>query len=334
MGNQSTVGLHWSLISFARKLFDKMSRRPRAPSPGSYNCNSTGWLFADGNGSNWTHEENKMFENALALHDKDTPDRWIKVATMLPGRTVRDVIEHYRELEEDISDIEAGLIPIPGYTSSAFTLEWADAQLGVDNPGEFYTPGGKRSSSSARALDQERKKGVPWTEEEHRQFLLGLKKHGKGDWRNISHYFVTTRTPTQVASHAQKFFLRQLSGPKDKRRSSIHDITTVISSEDKDPSTSSSTSLSPDHRVSEIQPPPQPDIFNMMANGPFEWNPRNGGGDMIFNQSSENSLVEPPCHMFSYGLKLQDQSMNRGGIGGSQCEPYNTMFQMHSKKKK
>lgn len=36
-----------------------------------------------------------------------------------------------------------------------------------------------------------------------------------------------TRTPTQVASHAQKYFIRQLSGGKDKRRASIHDITTV-----------------------------------------------------------------------------------------------------------
>ncbi|KAE9448785.1 hypothetical protein C3L33_19316, partial [Rhododendron williamsianum] len=54
---------------------------------------------------------------------------------------------------------------------------------------------------------QERKKGVPWTEEEHRTFLFGLEKLGKGDWRGNSRNFVTTRTQTQVASHAQKYFL-------------------------------------------------------------------------------------------------------------------------------
>ncbi|XP_010267000.1 PREDICTED: transcription factor MYB1R1-like isoform X2 [Nelumbo nucifera] len=71
---------------------------------------------------------------------------------------------------------------------------------------------------------QERKKGVPWTEEEHRTFLAGLEKLGKGDWRGISRNFVTTRTPTQVASHAQKYFLRQANLNKKKRRSSLFDM--------------------------------------------------------------------------------------------------------------
>ncbi|KAK2391903.1 transcription factor MYBS3 [Trifolium repens] len=61
------------------------------------------------------------------------------------------------------------------------------------------------------------KKGVPWTEEEHSMFLRGLEKLGKGNWRGISRDFVTTRTPTQVASHAQKHFLRQ-SSFIDKRK--------------------------------------------------------------------------------------------------------------------
>ena len=118
--------------------------------------------------------------------------------------------------------------------------------------------------------EQERRKGIPWTEEEHRLFLLGLSKFGKGDWRSISRNFVVSRTPTQVtvtvriqaclrclaaartpmhvhqtcmsvacvclcdrmlslaqvASHAQKYFIRLNSmNKKDKRRSSIHDIT-------------------------------------------------------------------------------------------------------------
>ncbi|KAK9277990.1 hypothetical protein L1049_027547 [Liquidambar formosana] len=73
---------------------------------------------------------------------------------------------------------------------------------------------------------RERKRGVPWTEEEHKLFLLGLHKVGKGDWRGISRNFVKTRTPTQVASHAQKYFLRRSNLNRRRRRSSLFDITT------------------------------------------------------------------------------------------------------------
>ncbi|KAI3454131.1 hypothetical protein Pfo_010794 [Paulownia fortunei] len=69
-----------------------------------------------------------------------------------------------------------------------------------------------------------RKKGVPWSEEEHRLFLLGLEKLGKGDWRGISRNFVTTRTSTQVASHAQKYFLRQNNANKNKHRPTLHSM--------------------------------------------------------------------------------------------------------------
>ncbi|KAI9087663.1 hypothetical protein K1719_030533 [Acacia pycnantha] len=60
--------------------------------------------------------------------------------------------------------------------------------------------------NSGRHRERERKRGVPWTEEEHKLFLLGLQKVGKGDWRGISRNYVKTRTPTQVASHAQSTF--------------------------------------------------------------------------------------------------------------------------------
>ncbi|PKA56160.1 Transcription factor DIVARICATA [Apostasia shenzhenica] len=193
-------------------------------SPAASYFSDSNWVLREKRNGNWTQLENKLFENALAHFDEGTPDRWEKVAEIIPGKTVEDVISHYQDLEEDVSCIEAGLVPFPVYISSFFTSDVEEDHV-CDGLKHGYCIGEKRPGG--RLSYQERKKGVPWTEKEHKRFLMGLKKYGKGDWRNISRNFVITRTPTQVASHAQKYFIRLNSASKDKRRASIHDITTV-----------------------------------------------------------------------------------------------------------
>jgi hypothetical protein len=42
--------------------------------------------------------------------------------------------------------------------------------------------------------------------------------YGRGQWKQISRYYVPSRTPTQVASHAQKHFLRQSGAQKRRSR--------------------------------------------------------------------------------------------------------------------
>ncbi|EXB29768.1 Transcription factor [Morus notabilis] len=97
---------------------------------------------------------------------------------------------------------------------------------GKDDVAPGYTSENDVVHNSGGNRERERRRGIPWTEEEHKLFLLGLQKVGKGDWRGISRNFVKTRTPTQVASHAQKYFLRRNNHNRRRRRSSLFDITT------------------------------------------------------------------------------------------------------------
>ncbi|XP_024373094.1 transcription factor SRM1 isoform X2 [Physcomitrium patens] len=199
-------------------------------------------------GSVWTREQDKEFENALNTYGEDTPNRWEEIASQVTGKDAAEVKRHYEILQEDINLIDSGRIALPSYRFSSLSL--SEEGAASDSPGvkkgasfsaqvsgpNVNTNGNANGNGNAasggkgvssKTSDQERRKGIPWSEEEHRLFLLGLAKFGKGDWRSISRNFVISRTPTQVASHAQKYFIRLNSINKDKRRSSIHDITSV-----------------------------------------------------------------------------------------------------------
>lgn len=63
----------------------------------------------------WTAKQNKLFENALAIYDKDTPDRWQNLARAVGGKTVEEVKRHYEILVEDVNKIESGEVPLPNY---------------------------------------------------------------------------------------------------------------------------------------------------------------------------------------------------------------------------
>ncbi|XP_020600036.1 transcription factor DIVARICATA-like [Phalaenopsis equestris] len=275
----------------------------------AYLSNSN-WLIGEKKSGNWTQQENKLFENALAHFDRDTPDRWMRVAGMIPGKTVEDVMSHYHDLEEDVTCIEAGLVPFPGYNSSSFTLDWESGH-GFDEVKHAYSISVKRPGT--RLIDHERKKGVPWTEEEHKRFLMGLKKYGKGDWRNISRNFVVTRTPTQVASHAQKYFIRLNSGSKDKRRASIHDITMVNVEDSRPPSPSQSCSATA---------PATAENFSVVVDSKKPNEVVKG-----FSASPDKTrLVQPPYGIQPYGMKLQAHNLNNGNLNGSAMGHHGVLF--------
>ncbi|KAG5238966.1 hypothetical protein OIU76_015407 [Salix suchowensis] len=77
---------------------------------------SSSYQTSRNSSSTWTPRENKLFEKALALFDKDAPDRWQNIATAVGGvKSAEEVKKHYEILLEDLRNIECGRIPIPKY---------------------------------------------------------------------------------------------------------------------------------------------------------------------------------------------------------------------------
>lgn len=62
--------------------------------------------------SSWTPKQNKLFEQALAVYDRDTPDRWQNVARAV-GKPVDEVKRQYELLERDVRHIESGNVTFP-----------------------------------------------------------------------------------------------------------------------------------------------------------------------------------------------------------------------------
>ncbi|CAG7871957.1 unnamed protein product [Brassica rapa] len=170
-------------------------------------------------GSSWSRDDDIAFEKALAIYADETEDRWEKIAGVVHGKTLEQVLKRYEVLLRDVLMIELSYVSLPEYDSSEGT------HAKDTNISEYGIIDRKCEDTQEckPKLKQRRRKGIAWTPDEHSQFLIGLEKYGKGDWRSISRHLVVTRTPTQVASHAQKYFSRLNSKTKNKTRQSIHD---------------------------------------------------------------------------------------------------------------
>ncbi|EEF41162.1 DNA binding protein, putative [Ricinus communis] len=79
--------------------------------------------MAYGSSSNWTAEQNKLFEDALAIYDKDTPDRWRTIAKIVGGTTEEEVKKQFEILVNDINHIESDKIPLPNYKNERRSKE-------------------------------------------------------------------------------------------------------------------------------------------------------------------------------------------------------------------
>lgn len=122
--------------------------------------------------SQWTRYHDKLFERALLAVPEDLPDRWEKIAEQVPGKSAAEVREHYEALVHDVFEIDSGRVEVPSYADDSV----------ADGGGDGWDSSNQISfgSKSKHGGDNERKKGTPWTEEEHRyirillQFVFGV----------------------------------------------------------------------------------------------------------------------------------------------------------------
>ncbi|KAJ1388103.1 SANT/Myb domain [Sesbania bispinosa] len=154
----------------------------------------------------WSRFQDHAFERAIRIFPEGTEDRWEKVARQVPGQSPAKVKEHYDVYVHDIELIESGNVELPDYLDDLVSKP----TIKDDGPRE------KTPSTCGKKMVQY------WTKEEHELFLSGLKIYGRGNWKSISKYVVKSKTATQVASHAQKYFIR-VATTKEKKRTSIHD---------------------------------------------------------------------------------------------------------------
>lgn len=131
--------------------------------------------------SEWTNEENEIFEYALgdaAAVDPSDPTFFENVAKKLPWKTVEDVKRHYEALVCDVEMIEAGNVPVPDYPPLVAEMEREEAKGKNAMMEDYYDDDGYdydeeevevkgKGKKRVTKRGKQRRKGTPWTEEEH-----------------------------------------------------------------------------------------------------------------------------------------------------------------------
>jgi hypothetical protein len=112
------------------------------------------------------------FEDALAVYGEECKDRWEKIAAIVPGKDAAEIKLHYELLVEDIECIEAGRISLPFYVSSGEGSADQAVEIHVtknrSHSANFHSGDVNPTEKGGSKAVQERRKGIAWTEEEHR----------------------------------------------------------------------------------------------------------------------------------------------------------------------
>uniref|UniRef100_A0A0A8Z2S6 HTH myb-type domain-containing protein n=1 Tax=Arundo donax TaxID=35708 RepID=A0A0A8Z2S6_ARUDO len=193
----------------------------------------------------WTRRDDKLLE--LFVFSPVYP-RWDRVAVHLGGKTLAQARERFQRMVSELRHVLDALeevdtprewdMPQIVATTAAPVAEQVQAVVpapsvapGDDSAALTPTAGGgdrpeERQGRKERKRGGTRKKPEMWTKEEHRLFLEGLEKYGKGKWKTMASEHLRTKSASQIASHHQKYRNRTEQRKRnDCKRGSIHDIT-------------------------------------------------------------------------------------------------------------
>ncbi|XP_044372832.1 transcription factor MYBS1-like [Triticum aestivum] len=209
--------------------------------------------------SGWTRQQDKLLE--LLLLRMEYP-QWDRIAVHLGDKTPDEARRRYESVAAELRRVlEAPRVETPPEwdlqqpAGHALTVGHGERTGGKEDAGapadgeaasagagagvgegtgaparsaggDMLGVGGTRKRGrKAKDSAQEKNRAVPWTPDEHRLFLAGIKEHGVGKWQKLAREFVPTRNASQIASHYQKYSIRQQKLRRNEcKRPSIHDI--------------------------------------------------------------------------------------------------------------
>lgn len=97
---------------------------------------------------------------------ENSPNRWLRIAGLIPGKSPAEVSYHYDALVSDLLDIDSGRVELPSYAEDDSVASLPET--------EAPPPHLSEKPSKSRPNETERKKGKPWTKKEHQYVKFNL----------------------------------------------------------------------------------------------------------------------------------------------------------------
>ncbi|GJQ12227.1 hypothetical protein GpartN1_g4018.t1 [Galdieria partita] len=146
-----------------------------------------------------------------------------------------------------------------------------------------------------------------WTPSEHQRFLEALRKFGHKDVKSISNY-VGTRNPTQVRTHAQKYFLRLFKESRNRQEQGMG----------RSFSASRRSMSEPDLNRAELQNSSTTQMYSQDNESPQEQ--KENDDSYSSNVGSSCQAAEPKNGIRLLSLVATNETNSRGGKEGIRAE--------------